>query len=45
MNLSLKILWLVMGIVILSVFIAIFLWDIPAPQTLIRKELSLGKKN
>ncbi len=44
-HLSLKFLWIIMGVVVLSIFIALSLWDIPAPRHEVHKNIPLKTFN
>lgn len=41
MHVTLKILWATVGIVLLTIIIILSLWEIPAPQTEIHKNISI----
>lgn len=41
MRVSLKVLWTTVGIVLLTIIVILAVWDIPAPQTDIQKDIPI----
>lgn len=45
MSMTTKIVWVMLGIVLLTAGIAFYLWDIPAPSTEVRKTYTYDQLN
>ncbi|MGI4850755.1 MAG: hypothetical protein ACRYGR_02295 [Janthinobacterium lividum] len=41
MRVSLKVLWATVGVVMLTIIVILSLWDVPAPQTEIQKNIPI----